>query len=118
MRPIFLGFSCNSSCIFCAQGSLRIAGQPVPDAAVLEAVQGGSDVAFMGGEPTLREDLPRLIKTAKDAGARWVLLQTNGRRLIYPDYVKALKEAGLDACEVALYGSTAPMHDYHTAAPG
>ncbi len=122
MRPVSAGFCCNNACGFCSQGALR-AFRPRPsDAAVRCAVEAAlredRELAFVGGEPTLREELPAWIAHAKSLGASWILLQTNGRRLVYPGYCAALKAAGLDACEVALQGSTAAMHDYHTEAPG
>lgn len=122
MRPIFAGFSCNNSCGFCSQGVLRTLRQDPSDAVVRSAIEQAlgqdKDLAFVGGEPSLRQELPAWIALAKKLGAAWTLLQTNGRRLFYEDYCAALKEAGLDACEVALQGSTAPMHDYHTGVAG
>lgn len=51
-------------------------------------------LAFFGGEPTLREDLVRLIRYAHRR--RMVThLSTNGLRL-HPEYVTELAEAGLD----------------------
>ena len=75
-------------------------------------------IAFLGGEPTLRDELPRWVRAAKAAAASWVLVQTNGRRLAYASYAGALAAAGVDAVEIALAGSTAAMHEYHTGVPG
>ena len=50
-----------------------------------------------GGEPTLRNDLPELVRFAKEAGCSYVQLNTNGIRLAEdPAYAEALAEAGLD----------------------
>lgn len=50
-----------------------------------------------GGEPTLRDDLPELVKFAKKAGCSYVQINTNGIRLATDEaYVKALAEAGTD----------------------
>jgi uncharacterized radical SAM superfamily Fe-S cluster-containing enzyme len=52
---------------------------------------------FSGGEPTLRNDLPDLIKEAKKAGITHVEVNTNGIRLSEDlDYFKKLIKAGLD----------------------
>ena len=49
-----------------------------------------------GGEPTLRDDLPELVRYIRERGGRWVQLNTNGLRLAEdPAYVRALAEAGL-----------------------
>lgn len=116
MRTIFLGFACNNHCVFCSQGELgAAAADPAEDN---WAFANGEDVAFVGGEPTLSERLPAAAAAAKKAGARWVLVQTNARRLCYPDYARALRDAGVDALDVSLQGSTPAMHDYHTEVPG
>lgn len=123
VRRISLGFSCNNACVFCAQGDLR---RRRPDrapeevsAALRRALRGADKtVAFQGGEPTLRDELPGWIARAKELGARWVVVQTNGRRLAYPDYAAALARAGLNAVDVSLHGSTPAMHDYHTRIEG
>ncbi len=49
-----------------------------------------------GGEPTLRNDLPEIIRIAKKYGFSHVEVNTNGVRLAFDlDYYKALLEAGL-----------------------
>ena len=51
---------------------------------------------FSGGEPTLRGDLPDLVRFAKEAGCSYTQLNTNGLRLEDdPAYAEALAEAGL-----------------------
>jgi MoaA/NifB/PqqE/SkfB family radical SAM enzyme len=122
MRRIGLGFACNNACIFCAQGDLRAGGEELEEGrveALIEAVEPGEVVAFVGGEPTIHERLPAWIEAAGARGARRVLVQTNARRLAYAAYARALKGASKSlALEVSLHGSTEPMHDYHTSAPG
>lgn len=122
---VLVTLACNNGCLFCAQGGLgeRVAPttdetrQRISEAARLASGSAGV-VALVGGEPTLREDLPELVALARREGASGVLVQTNGRRLAYPTYAKALREAGVTAVDVSLHGSTAAMHDYHTAVPG
>lgn len=82
-------------------------------------VEAGEIVAFVGGEPTLREELLDAVRGADARGARKILLQTNGRRLAYRSYARALREASSRlVLDVSLHGSTEPMHDYHTDTPG
>ena len=52
-------------------------------------------VAFTGGEPTLREDLPELISIAEKLGQITGLL-TDGHRLADQEYLQKLDQAGLD----------------------
>lgn len=60
------------------------------------AVPGKTLVQLSGGEPTLREDLPEIVLAAKEAGCKFVQLNTNGIRLAEDiGLVKKLAEAGL-----------------------
>ncbi len=123
MRTVALSFACNNACIFCAQGELRD-GQPAADpaAAVLDVAAtlvAGETVALLGGEPTLDDRLPEWIRALDAAGAGRVVVQTNGRRLAYRSYARALREASSRlSLEVSIAGSTEAMHDYHTGTPG
>jgi len=51
---------------------------------------------FSGGEPTLRNDLPDLIKEAKKAGITHIEVNTNGLRLAEDiEYFRKLRNAGM-----------------------
>ena len=53
-------------------------------------------VQFAGGEPTLREDLPDLVRLAKKKGFLQVQIATNGILLAKdPNYAQVLKDAGV-----------------------
>lgn len=53
---------------------------------------------FSGGEPTLRDDLPDLVKLGKDLGFLYIMVDTNGIRISRDfNYLKKLKDAGLDS---------------------
>lgn len=53
-------------------------------------------VQFSGGEPTMRDDLPRIIRTAKELGFPQVQVATNGIKLANSrEYLQELKDAGL-----------------------
>lgn len=120
MQLVRLGYSCNNACAFCAQGNLRSTEPPTSDDEIRSRLASisGQVVAFVGGEPTLYDWLFDWVREAKRAGARSVLVQTNGRRLAYSSYATALAEAGTDALDVSLHGSSAAMHEYHTSVPG
>ena len=54
------------------------------------------NIQLSGGEPTVRDDLPRIIAMGRSMGFRFIQLNTNGIRLASdPSYVAKLKEAGL-----------------------
>ena len=68
---------------------------------------------FSGGEPTLREDLPELIRTAKRLGFINVEVNTNGIKLSQsPDYCLTLKEAGLDTVYLQFDGLTPDVYAF------
>lgn len=123
MRVVALSFACNNACVFCAQGKLREAAAQVDGAEAVEqaaaSLREGDTVALVGGEPTLDDRLPSFVRALDAAGAARIVVQTNGRRLVYRAYAKRLREASPRlALDVSLAGSTEPMHDYHTGTPG
>jgi uncharacterized radical SAM superfamily Fe-S cluster-containing enzyme len=53
---------------------------------------------FSGGEPTVREDLPELVRMAKEEGFDHIEVNTNGIRLAgSTDYCKELLDAGVSS---------------------
>ena len=93
---------CNLHCEYCFARGGDNGWQPSFEelcGAVDDIVRLGKGplIQFAGGEPTLREDLPELIKYARAAGTRFTQINTNGIRLAEDeDYVQRLAEAGLD----------------------
>ena len=110
---VFLG-GCDLKCPFCHNAEL-IDGtaQPVMDdtelLAFLEKRKGLLDgVAFTGGEPTLRADLPELIRKIRAMGYP-IKLDTNG---MHPDRLKAMLDEGL-LDYVAMDVKGGPQHYAH-----
>jgi uncharacterized radical SAM superfamily Fe-S cluster-containing enzyme len=68
---------------------------------MLETLRSNSPIAtpalqFSGGEPTVRDDLPELIRMARDFGFKHIEVNSNGIKMAESiDYCKSLKEAGL-----------------------
>jgi len=97
---------CNMACPICFAyaGAANYVYEPTYEQIVkmIELLRSNSPWAcnalqFSGGEPTLRNDLPDLIKEAKKAGIDHVEVNTNGLRLAEDmDYFKRLLEAGMD----------------------
>ena len=96
---------CNQHCPYCFAKSEMDAdrsGEPT-----LEEIEAKYDlllelgeerpfnIQLSGGEPTVRNDLPQIIKLAKDKGFEYVQINTNGRRLALEEgYAQVLKDAG------------------------
>ena len=111
---VFLG-GCDLNCPFCHNAEL-IDGTaaPVMDEeellAFLEKRKGLLDgVAFTGGEPTLRKDLPDLIRKIRALGYP-IKLDTNG---MHPDRLKAMLDEGL-LDYVAMDVKAGPQNYAHT----
>ena len=93
---------CNLRCRYCfANGGSEDCDPSVQELkdAILDIVRLCRQplLQFSGGEPTLRNDLPELIRFAKESGCSYTQVNTNGIRLAKdPDYARQLAEAGLD----------------------
>ena len=93
---------CNLRCPFCfARGgeSRKMPSREELYRAVRIIAEKGRGplIQFAGGEPTLRDDLPDLVRFARDAGCSYTQINTNGIRLSEDEeYVRRLSEAGLD----------------------
>ena len=98
---------CNQRCPYCfaEAGEAGDAADSDPALEVIERwldrlIELGEERKFniqlSGGEPTVRDDLPEIIRMCKEKGFEYIQLNTNGRRLAEDaDYTKALKSAGL-----------------------
>lgn len=57
---------------------------------------GKTFLQLSGGEPTVRDDLPEIVRIARQAGCKYVQLNSNGLRLAEDEaFVRALADAGL-----------------------
>lgn len=64
-------------------------------------------VQLSGGEPTVREDLPEIIKLSKDMGVVHLQVNTNGIRIANDiEFLKKMKAAGLDLIYLQFDGIT------------
>lgn len=116
-----LTFRCQNSCIHCYAGGPH----ETPELAtnqwkkVIDQLKkiGVFIFTFTGGEPTLREDLPELLRYAQEKGIVTGLI-TNGRRLKDKEYVQRLVEAGLDFVQITLESHDPNIHDLITATEG
>lgn len=62
----------------------------------------GNLINLSGGEPTLRRDLPELIKYVHKKSKKFCVVATNGIKLSDERYVKRLKNAGLSMVSLPL----------------
>jgi 7,8-dihydro-6-hydroxymethylpterin dimethyltransferase len=93
---------CNLACPVCFASA---GGAADPDPSIEEIVGwcrglieagGPFNLHLSGGEPTVRHDLPEIIRRVRALGFTYIQLNTNGLRLARDsDYAQELKEAGL-----------------------
>jgi MoaA/NifB/PqqE/SkfB family radical SAM enzyme len=110
---------CNANCLFCNVPfeSFNYFSEPSTcqikrKIKKLVKVNPKIKLSISGGEPTIREDLIELINYAKKIKIKTVEIQTNGILLSNKEYVKKLKEAGLDKAFVGLHSHLPKIHDY------
>lgn len=66
---------------------------------------GANAVQFTGGEPTLRDDIIKIVKIAKEEGYDHIQLNTDGIKLAFdPGLVKNLREAGVNTLYLSYDG--------------
>jgi len=108
--------NCNLNCRFCVADHENIKEPSFEE--IIESLskiieKDKTLIQLSVGEPTIREDLPMIIKEAKKVGAKYVQLNSNGIRLGEDkDYVKELAEAGLSFVFMQFDGTEDAMHEY------
>jgi uncharacterized radical SAM superfamily Fe-S cluster-containing enzyme len=68
---------------------------------------------FSGGEPTIRKDLPELVRKAKELGFHHVEVNTNGLRLAQSvDFCRSLLDAGVSTIYLQFDGLTPDVYKF------
>lgn len=112
-------WNCNQKCVHCYAADQKCAEEKELSTDEWKKIikilrkQKISQVTFTGGEPTMRKDVPELIKEA-----RWFItrLNTNGVNLT-EEYCKKLREAELDNLQVTFYSCDEEIHNRLVGAP-
>lgn len=123
---IILNYDCNARCVFCYQPEDELKpcdGRRMSFAAASRALyQGyarGCRIAyFIGGEITLLEDLPKIIRLAAKIGYPYIQVMSNGLRLAEKDYVRRLTDAGANVFRISLHSHEPELHDRLVGIPG
>jgi cyclic pyranopterin phosphate synthase len=115
LLDMVLGYDCNLACDYCTitpEMRVRALSTAAAQRELVEGRAAGHDtVAFTGGEPTIRSDLSRLVKTARHLGYRDVKLQTNGLVFAHAPNVEALVAAGVSRFHVSVHTHEAAAYD-------
>ncbi len=108
---------CNLRCPVCFAGAGEAGSKDVPMEELERQMEylmshgGPFNLQISGGEPTVRDDLPEVIRMGKEKGFTFFQLNTNGLRLAEePGYAKKLKEAGLSCVFLQFDGVDDTVH--------
>ena len=103
---------CNLGCPICFASSGDAADDP-PIESLLDTMRdlltrgGPLNIQLSGGEPSVRDDVPRIIQEGKKMGHPFFQLNTNGIRLVEEEgYAQSLSDAGLDCVFLQFDGVT------------
>jgi sulfatase maturation enzyme AslB (radical SAM superfamily) len=125
VHELFLNYACNAKCPFCYNPPitpellrLELSFDEAARSLYAAAKGGARRLNLHGGEVTLRDDLPKLLRLARKLGFSDVTLVTNGVRLSEEAYVSELADAGLTHVRLSLHGAQASTHDAVVAIPG
>ena len=107
-------YRCNNDCAHCYNARERDFPELKTDdwKRIIDQLWalGVPHIVFTGGEATLRDDLPELIRHAESNG-QITGLNTNARRLSDEKYVRQLVDAGLDHVQITVESCDEQIHD-------
>lgn len=116
------GFLCNNNCLFCVQADSKQIGNRSFNELKKDLeegmLKGCKGIVLTGGEPTIREDIIKLVSLCKKLGYKVIQIQSNGRRFCYVNFCKKMVKAGMSQGAFALHGHTKELHDSLTRAEG
>ncbi|MFP4169690.1 MAG: radical SAM (seleno)protein TrsS [Methanomassiliicoccales archaeon] len=110
---------CNLNCPICfARSNEGIRYHPSGEEidrmwrTVVDYVENPICVQISGGEPTIRDDLPEIVRRGKEMGVDYIEVNTNGVRLGKDiDYLRSIKEAGVDSLYFSFDGVTGDIYE-------
>jgi molybdenum cofactor biosynthesis enzyme MoaA len=96
---------CNMECINC-----YIPNRDIPDMNIdnlrecISKFPKRTEIRLIGAEPTVRKDLPEIIKMIRETGHR-PMLNTNGLKIANEHYVRKLINSGLRVLSISMNGA-------------
>jgi MoaA/NifB/PqqE/SkfB family radical SAM enzyme len=107
LLDVVLTYDCNLACTYCTitpeMREQSLTGYRLGQEIDYAVKKGYRDIAFTGGEPTIRKNLIPLIKYAKKQGFHNVKLASNGLRYADPEYLDALIDAGVTQFHMSMH---------------
>jgi cyclic pyranopterin phosphate synthase len=122
LLDVVLGYDCNAACSYCTiTDEMRRRALDAHSVAreIDRAVAAGfRAIAFTGGEPTIREDLPKLVRYARARGFVDVKVSSNGLRYAHAAYLDHLVGAGVTRFHVSAHAFGDAAYERVTRLPG
>lgn len=122
---LFLNYACQAKCAFCYNPPItdellrrELSFHQAAEALFAAARGGARKLNLHGGEVTLREDLPKILRLARKIGFSEITLVTNGVRLGDAKYARTLVAAGVTHARMSVHGPDAETHDAIVVVPG
>ena len=122
LLDVILTYDCNVACDYCTI-SPAMRGRALATATVVDAMRRGravgyDAVSFTGGEPTLRRDLPGLVRVARTLGYVEIKIQSNGLLFAHGPNVDRLVAAGANLFHVSIHTHVEAAYDRMVRTPG
>ena len=115
LLDVVLGYDCNLACTYCTiTDEMRQRALPTERVAReidRAASRGFREIAFTGGEPTIRSDLPALVRHARRRGFEHVKVASNGLRYAHAAYLEHLVESGVDRFHMSMHAFTEDAYE-------
>lgn len=132
LLDVILLYDCNLACSYCTiMGDVgtpggfaeRLRPRALPATRVLAAMREAraadyDDIAFTGGEPTLRRDLLPLVREARRLGFASVKVQSNGLLFASEANVARAIDAGVTRFHVSIHAHDEARYDAIVRVPG
>ncbi len=122
---LFLNYACQAKCAFCYNPPItdellrrELSFEQAAAALFTAAKAGARRLNLHGGEVTLRDDLPKILRLAKKVGFSEITLVTNGVKLGDLKYAKSLIAAGVTHVRMSVHAPIAALHDKIVVVPG
>ncbi|MBI5629752.1 MAG: radical SAM protein [Elusimicrobia bacterium] len=125
VHELFLNYACGAKCPFCYNPPLTpellrrdLSFEQAAESLYAAAGQGRRRLNLHGGEVTLREDLPKILRLARKLGFEQATVVTNGIRLGRRSYAGELVAAGATHFRLSIHSADAGVHDEIMGVPG
>lgn len=116
---IYLTGTCNNNCLFCRESKT---GENPTDQIERQIKSfdccKDNRIIFTGTEPTTRHDIFDLLMRARNTGAEFIQLNSNGRMFSDVQFAKKIVSTGANYFKISLHGHNPRLHDRITQTNG